>query len=30
VVLVFSALGIGISLLIGFELYGIFGYLGRQ
>jgi hypothetical protein len=28
VVLVFSALGIGISLLIGFELYGIFGYLG--
>jgi hypothetical protein len=30
VVLVFSALGIGISLLIGFELYGIFGYLGGQ
>jgi hypothetical protein len=30
VVLVFSALGIGISLLIGFELYNIFGYLGRQ
>jgi hypothetical protein len=30
VVLVFSALGIGISLLIGFELYDIFGYLGGQ
>jgi hypothetical protein len=30
VVLVFSALGIGISLLIGFELYNIFGYLGGQ
>lgn len=30
IVLIFSALGIGISLLIGFELYNIFGYLGGR